>query len=66
MALKKFVLVAGQDVFMTIAFDESHKNAELFTAGLTSNPVAVDATDFPDVVAGWRWDGTQFLPPEGV
>ena len=65
MARRRFVFIVEGDVFLNIAFDDQvHANAEGWVAGLLSDPKIIEVTDNPSVVPGWRWDGTNFLPPE--
>ena len=65
MAIRRFVLIAEGDVFMQIQFDDetSHPNAAAWAAGLLSNPTVVEATNQPEVIPGWTWNGTEFITP---
>lgn len=33
-------------------------------AAMTSKVIGLDATDFPEVILGYLWDGNNFYPPE--
>jgi hypothetical protein len=66
MAFKRFVLIAEGDVFLQLSFDDenSHPRAAAWSAGLLSNPICIEVTDKPEVVPGWTWNGTEFIPPQ--
>lgn len=61
---RRFAIIADGDVVATIIVPETSPNHELLWAGLSSNPIIVEAIDSPDVGLGWTYDGTNFNPPQ--
>lgn len=66
MAIRRFVFIVDNDVFMQLQFDDESQGArsQAWAAGLSSSPVVVEVTDQPSVVPGWTWDGTNFVEPQ--
>lgn len=62
---RTFVIVTDGDVVATIIVPETSPNHELLWAGLSSNPIIVEAIDTPNVGLGWTYDGENFNPPQG-
>ena len=65
MAEHRFVFIAEGEVFMQLAIsDDSNPRSPMWVAGLSSNPTVIDATNLPEVVPGWTYDGVNFVPPQ--
>lgn len=66
MAVKRYVFIAENDVFLQFSFDDenSHPRAAAWAAGLSSNPICIEVTDRPEVIPGWTWNGIEFVAPE--
>jgi hypothetical protein len=62
--LKVFAFIVGEDVVGTLHIPEIAPNYERLVAGLSSNPIVVDATDVPGVEYGWKFDGILFSEPK--
>jgi hypothetical protein len=67
MAEKKFAMIVDSEVFAVFTFDvsnlESNPNIARIVAGMSSNPIAVDASSIDGIEWGWTFDGTNFIPP---
>lgn len=63
--IKSFAFVVDGDVVGTIHIPNTSANHERLWAGLSSNPIVVESTPFPDVQFGWTYNGTTFIPPQG-
>jgi hypothetical protein len=64
---KRFAFVIDDEVFMTLAFSDTAPHAEMWAAGLSSEPKVIDYSelDVPDgPLHGWIWDGTTIRQPE--
>lgn len=62
--MKKFVFVIDGKVQMKLSFPEDRPDSEMKVAGLNSNPIIVEITDFNEKPSvGWTWDGLIFSPP---
>jgi hypothetical protein len=59
----QFALVVEEEVFGKITLAADDPNFEIFKAGMSSNPVCIESTDYPMVDVGWTWDGSEFHPP---
>lgn len=59
----QFAAIADGEVFGKITLPADDHNFELFKAGMSSNPICIESTNFPMVEVGWTWDGTEFHPP---
>lgn len=63
---RRFVFIAGNEAFMQFTINPS-VNAEMFIAGLSSDPKVIDITDLgiPEgPITGWVWDGETLKAPE--
>jgi len=58
---KKFVMLAGQDVFGDITFNDNRFPHIL--EGLTNNPTVVEVDILSNVESGWIFNGTDFVAP---
>lgn len=69
MAQKYYALVADQDVFGILSFDDNpavNDSGPRMAAGLSSNPIVVEIFDEElqqKVRYGWTWNGETFVPP---
>jgi hypothetical protein len=66
MAQRRFIFVVEGDVFMQLLFDDeiTGERGASWAAGLNSNPTVIEVTNDPQVVPGWTWDGSNFIPPQ--
>jgi hypothetical protein len=66
MTWKRYAGVAGEDVFTIFSFDsnETRNNyGPRLDAGMSSNPQFILIPDELDVLPGWSFNGTEFVPP---
>lgn len=66
MQVKRFAFIVGNEAFMQVTVNPS-ANADMFIAGLSSDPKIVDITDLgvPEgPITGWIWDGKTLRAPE--
>jgi hypothetical protein len=61
---KVFAFVVGEDVIGTIHIPETAPNYDRLVAGLSSDPVVIEATDVEGVQHGWKFDGDSFSNPK--
>jgi hypothetical protein len=63
MSLNKYAFVVENEVFDVFTVHELFKPeyAAKVNAGMQSNPVGMDVTEYPEVCVGWSWDGEQFV-----
>jgi len=61
---KVFAFVVGEDVVATFHIPDTAPNYDRLVAGLSSDPVVIDATGVAGVQFGWKFDGTSFSEPE--
>ena len=68
MALHRFAFIVDGEVFTisNISTDDPNiPQTERVVAGLQSNPIVVEFTDYEgEVGLGYTWDGTNFTPPQ--
>lgn len=66
METRRFAFLVGNEAFMQFNVNPS-AYAEMFIAGLQSNPTVIDITDL-DVpegpITGWVWDGKTLKEPQ--
>jgi len=60
--LKKFALIAEGDVFHIINMPDNIPIYERWWAGLMSDPIFVNCTEYSEVGVGSYWDGSNFYP----
>jgi hypothetical protein len=63
---KSFAFIVDGDVVGTIHIPSTGPNHQRLWAGLSSNPTVVESTEFPEVQFGWSYNGSTFIPPQGV
>lgn len=66
MAKVSFAVIVGDDVAGVVSFqDENQIDAvQRFIAAYRSDPKIVECTFVNDVAYGWKWNGSNFVPPE--
>lgn len=62
---KVFAFVVDGDVVATFHIPETAPNYDRLVAGLSSDPVVIDATNVEGIQHGWTFDGTTFTAPLG-
>jgi|NOAtaT_7_FD_contig_61_2684316_length_721_multi_2_in_0_out_0_1 hypothetical protein len=63
-AVRSFAFIVDGDVIGTIHIPSTGVNHQRLWAGLSSNPIVVESTNFPDVQFGWTYDGQTFIEPQ--
>jgi hypothetical protein len=66
MTIKKYAVIAGEDVFSILSFNEDESvnpNAPRLVAGFSSDPKIVEIDPESFINVGWTWDGSNFNPP---
>jgi len=66
MTWKRYAGVAGEDVFTIFSFDSDetlNNYGPRLEAGMASDPKFISIPDDLDVVPGWSFNGTEFVPP---
>jgi hypothetical protein len=66
MTWKRYAGVTGNDVFTIFSFDSdqtTNNYGPRMDAGMSSNPTFIQIPDGMDVLPGWSYNGTDFVPP---
>ena len=65
MSKEIFAFVADGEVFMRFTLDTAiNPAAEMWVAGMKSNPVVVPVAEDSPVNVGWIYNGTDFTAPD--
>lgn len=63
---KRYAGIAGGDVFTIFTFDADEQNNQYgprMSAGMSSDPIFKEVPAGLEVLPGWTYDGTAFIPP---
>lgn len=61
-----FAFISNNEVFGISRISSSYPGSDLIIAGMLSNPICIDASNYPEIEIGWVWDGQDFLPPNSI
>jgi hypothetical protein len=65
--IRRYALVAENDVFMILSFNEDQEAAAAWIAGLSSSPKVIEISNHPNVNEinrGWTWTEEGFSAPQ--
>ena len=60
--VSSFAAISNNIVFGIMKIHKDLAEHDLVVAGLSSNPLCINASSYPDIEVGWIWDGQKFFP----